>query len=79
MRCLDRTYVDHENVHCFIRRLISKTTRDLAADCHADLKKDNDLTWAETRNAFCERFSNYVEAQIAQQKLKKYNKNGNKD
>ena len=73
MRCLDRTYVDHENDHCFMRKLISKTTRDLAADYYADLKRDNDndLTWPETRNAFCERFSNYVDAQIAQQKLKK--------
>ena len=73
MRGLDRIYVDHEGDHAFMRRLVTRTVQDLAADFYADLKQDAEapLTWAQTREAFYERFSDYVDAQIAQQKLKK--------
>ena len=72
IKTLDRIYIDHENDHKLMSQLIFKTTRDLAADFYADLKRDaeNPLTWPEIRDAFYARFSNYVDAQIAQQTLK---------
>ena len=39
----------------------------------ADTKRDNNdpLTWPQIRAHFYERFNNYVDAQVAEQKLKK--------
>lgn len=76
MRCMDRIFVDHPGDHDYMRKIVTKTVRDLAADYFSDLKQENqnnpnDLTWPEIRQAFYDRFSNYVDAQIAQQKLKK--------
>ena len=71
IKTLDRIYIDNTD-DIIMSKLISKTTRDLAADFYADLKRDaeNPLTWPETREAFYARFSNYVDAHIAQQTLK---------
>jgi len=73
MRDLDRIYIDHDGDNYFMRRLVTRTVRDLAADFLADIKRNAAalLTWEEIRAEFYNRFSNYVDAQIAQQKLKK--------
>ena len=73
MRDLDRVYIDHPNDHAFMRRLVTRSVRDSAADFLADTKRDNNdpLTWPQIRAHFYERFNNYVDAQVAEQKLKK--------
>ena len=72
IKTLDRIYIDNQDDHVIMGKLITKTTRDLAADFYADLKRDAEapLSWPETRDAFYARFSNYVDAHIAQQTLK---------
>ena len=72
MRDLDRIYIDHMGEHEFMRKIVTRTVQDLAADFLVELKRNADapLPWDQIRTSFYERFSNYVDAQIAQHKLK---------
>ena len=59
--------------HEFMRKIVTRTVQDLAANFLVKLKSKADapLTWDQIRTSFYKRFRNYVDAQIAQHKLKK--------
>ena len=75
MRDLDKICIDHRGgggKHEFMRKIVTRTVQDLAANFLVKLKSKADapLTWDQIRTSFYKRFRNYVDAQIAQHKLK---------
>ena len=56
----------------YMRKLVSRTVKDSASDFWTEIRTENpDITWTEIQASFRERFSNYVDAQIALQKVTK--------
>ena len=56
----------------YMRKLVSRTVKDSASDFWTEKRTENpDITWTEIQASFRERFSNYVDAQIALQKVTK--------
>ena len=56
----------------YMRKLVSRTVKESAADFWYEIRVARpNITWAEIQDVFRERFANYVDAQIALQKLSK--------
>ena len=66
MHDLDRIYIDHMGEHECMSKKVTRTVQDLAAEFLVELRRNADAPLT----SFYERFSNYVNAQIAQHKLK---------
>ena len=56
----------------YMRKLVSRTVKESAADFWYEIRVARpNITWEEIQDVFRERFANYVDAQIALQKLSK--------
>ena len=56
----------------YMRKLVSRTVKESAADFWYEIRVARpNITWEEIQDVFWERFANYVDAQIALQKLSK--------
>lgn len=64
---------EHDPVDdALMRKLVSRTVTESASDFWQEIKRANpNITWAEIQTAFRDRFANFVDRQIALQKLTK--------
>ena len=70
LKDMDRLWLAHKD-DLFMRCVIFKTVKDLAADYWADVTtKTPTISWNDARDGFMSRFSTFVSADIAKDKLK---------
>ena len=71
MRCPDWTYVNQQDEHCILSKLIMIVMCVIASHYIMDSKRENDNgpNVLESRNLLCEQFTNYTYDEIAQHKL----------
>ena len=70
MKDLERVWLHHKNDQ-MMRCVIFQTVKDLAADYWSDVTaKSPHITWDDAKKGFLTRFSPYVNADIAKEKLK---------
>ena len=70
---ISRAAIERQPVdHAFMRRLVTRTVTDIAADLWQEVRNNNpNINWADIQDAFRERFSNFVDAQLSLQTLMK--------